>query len=872
MGRRRSGRRGCCAALAALALTRAAAGQAPVTPPRPAEAPSATWPGEPSPHDVVVPVVVTVGEDGAVESAEVTASVSEELDAAALRAVLTWRFEPALRDGRPVRAKVSAVVRFVGVPRPAPSGVAPEGAATGGPAQPAEAGEAGGAAAEPSPPAAAAPEAPAAGDAPAPAAAGARAIDVTGARRSAPPAAAGDFRVRPGALRAVPRHSAEQMLTLAPGLSLANHGGELHPSAIFLRGFDAGEGQDLEMTLEGVPLNETANPHGHGYADAHFLIPELVREVRVVEGPFEPRQGDFAVAGSVEYSVGLEQRGVHALAGVGSYGARRFALLWGPAREADGTFAGVDLLEGDGFGPARAYASARAVAGWERRLDETTTLHVLATSYSGRAGSAGVLREDDLEARRIAGCGAEADAQFFCTYDANQGLDASRHGLSVRATHTEERWAWSSQAFGALRALRVRENYTGWLADVPPPGSPQRGDGLEQLYDAATVGLRGTSTHWAEWRGHRQEIEVGYFVRHDAGTTRQWRLRSPGGEPYSTDFDNRFRVTDTAAHVAGRLAPWRWLVLRGGVRADAFSFGVIDRNRPTSSFGESRLGQRAVAALGFAVQPRASVEYRPVEWLSWVTAYGVGTRSSDAQALSDGELAPFARVQAAETGVRFHEAAPREPAWDARVIAFGTHVDRDLVFDELAGRNVIEGASKRYGALASGLIESRIGLTASGSVTYAEAYVAEAGAGPLELGTGVRLPYIPRWVGRLDTALTRALHLGDERLGWGLAAGASYVAPPPLPLEQLGEPRLTVDASGRVRWELVEAALEVTNLLDRRNREAEFNYASNFRGPDRAPSLLPRRHFVAGAPRQILATLTLHFDDGAAPHEPDARH
>ena len=55
-------------------------------------------------------------------------------------------------------------------------------------------------------------------------------------------------------------------------------------------------------------------------------------------------------------------------------------------------------------------------------------------------------------------------------------------------------------------------------------------------------------------------------------------------------------------------------------------------------------------------------------------------------------------------------------------------------------------------------------------------------------------------------------------------------------------------------------SLSATNLLDRRYRLGEFNYASDFRqDPQAAPTLVPVRHFAAGAPRALLFTLTTNF-------------
>ncbi len=70
--------------------------------------------------------------------------------------------------------------------------------------------------------------------------------------------------------------SATELLQLAPGIYLSSEGGEGHAERIYLRGFDAREGQDIELSVGGVPINESGNFHGNGFADTGFIIPELV--------------------------------------------------------------------------------------------------------------------------------------------------------------------------------------------------------------------------------------------------------------------------------------------------------------------------------------------------------------------------------------------------------------------------------------------------------------------------------------------------------------------------------------------------------------------------------------------------------------------
>jgi TonB family protein len=833
-----------------VALLPVQAGAQTLTPPLVKEQPAAEWPeGKADLHDVLVPVVLEVTADGAVQSVVVEASVSPEFDARAIENARLWRFEPALRDGIPVAAKIRAVVRFV-TPSPIPN--IPQDPKPEVPALP------------PNAPAAAAP-AVASRDAAvvrSPVNEPLAEVHVIGQRGSKRPSSASEFSIRPGQLRDVPRRSAQQLLTLAPGFALSNHGGALHPTAVFLRGFDAGEGQDIEFTLDGVPMNEVSNSHGHGYADLHPIIPELVSELRVVEGPFDVQQGDFAVAGSVAFDLGLEERGVHAKAQYGSFDTQRLTLLWGPEGESQKTYVGAQVEQSSGFGPNRAHRAARLMAGYQHRWNDGASLQVSATSYVGTFDSAGVIRRDDFEARRLTLCPADQDAQFFCYYDANQGGGVSRHGLSAAFVKRSARAVQRLQIFGTLRQLRLRENYTGFVTDFQATGDAQRGDGVEQLYNATTVGGRGSYELSDEWRGLRQELELGYLLRYDDGTSAQRRLRRLGGEPYKEDFDNRLRITNLATYVAARTRPWAPLVLRAGVRLDTFAFAVADRTRPTLDRQGIRLGTDYAEAFGFAVQPRLSAEGMLGGGVSLLSSYGVGTRSSDAQALSDGEFAPFARVQALDLGVIVRRDAPAVAKFEARAVGFFTHVDRDLLFEETLGRNVLVGGSTRLGGLVAGRFTHPLGVDAAANVTYAEAFVQPAGAGVFEVGS-TRLPYIPRWVVRFDASLRLPLQLGAQHFQWTAALGTTYVGPRPLPLNKQGDQVLTTDIALKLRYRSIEVGFDVTNLFDARYHEAELHYASNFVGPEAPASQLAEEHFAAGAPRSLMASLAVHF--GASP-------
>ncbi len=763
-----------------------------------------------------VDVLLTVAADGHVRDVVADHAAPDELARAAVEAVSRTTFRPARRDGAPVAARIRLRVSF----RARSEATAP--------------------AASPS------------RDAPS------ETVEVVGATR-VDPVAAGDMDVRIGQLGDVPRRNAEQLLTLAPGLFLSTPSGEGHASSIFLRGFDAGEGQDIEFRVDGIPINEPSNAHGHGYADTHFIIPELVERLRVIEGPFDPRQGDFAVAGSIHYGLGLVRRGVTAKAMYGSFAARRLVALWGPKSERTGTFAGVDFVEGNGFGPNRAHTSTRAMARYEASLGRGFVFSALATSYAARFDTAGVIRDDDYRNRRLSLCPPDEESQFFCLYDPNQGGAVARHGFTVKLRKQDRDTVTEHQVFASLRPLRVRQNLTGFTRDISADGGAQRGDGVEQSYDAVTVGGRGSYTMTWNALGAKQEAELGYFARYDDADSTQRRLRFVGGAPYTTDIDNRLRITNVGFHTAAKLTPFQRLVLRGGVRLDTFAFAVEDRNRPAVDRQGERLTSDAVDAYGIAFQPKVSADVAVTRRLHWVTSLGIGTRSSDAQALSQGEFAPFARVRALETGVVGDASGPGWGA-NARLIGYTTRVERDLVFDEVAARNTFIGASNRFGALGAARFTSAVGFDTQASLTYAEAYVPPADASELDLAAGRRLPYVPRWVGRIDASFRRQVDILGRRFGTNVATGFTYVAPRPLPFEQLGPAFGTFDAAVRVRYGMFEVGVEGTNLFNRRNKLAVYNYASNFRGPDAFPARLSQQHFAAGPPAMVMGTLTVYFD------------
>ncbi len=775
---------------------------------------------------VTVWLKANVDAAGRVVAVEVVESGGDMLDSAAEAALRRWRFRPATLKGKPMPslvkvpfffARTSELVARRPVEDGAPRSVeraAPEGLPSGNDEG---------------------------------------VIDVTirGVRRP-PPRATSDYVLDRGMFTTIPRHSAADVLESAPGLTVSRPEGDAVAHAVTLRGFDAEHGQDLEFTLNGVPINLPSHIHGQGYADLNFIIPETIRQVRVTEGVFDPRQGDFAVAGTVDFDLGVSERGVRLGSSYGAYNTFRQLVLWAPEREADDTFGAVVFRRSDGFGQNRGSLASSAFAqyGFDTAGGFRGVVHL--AGHGARANLAGVLRRDDVAAGRVG---------FLDSYD--QPTATGQNALSSRAQVgvTLERAAHDGSRVGfgfwlLFSTFRGQSNYTGYTRrSVDTPEWVGRGDLLGQEHrDVALGGRFSYRTRRFEPASWAQgTFEVGLTFRTDFIEQAENVLLAPQNEIWDRSVDAASRSGDIGLY--GDL-DWRlskYFVLRGGLRVDGLFFDVDDKlgNRPGAFAKATHLPGFARSAFGIAWGPRVSVEAKPLRWLDATIAYGEGYRSPQARTLEEGESAPFAKVRGLDAGLRFR------PLGDDRLVlsaaAFATWLSTDLAFDPSTGTAERIGPTRRVGAvLTSQWRPVRWALLAA-SVTYVDATLTEPPPATPENPTppfvsGQRLPYVPPVVLRVDASVDGPLwRMGGHPVIGRLGVGLSYRAPRPLPFGQSGDHIALLDVSVSLRWRWLTLGADLQNVADQRYATAEYTYASTWQ-PGQAPSLLPARHTAAGAP------------------------
>lgn len=102
-------------------------------------------------------------------------------------------------------------------------------------------------------------------------------------------------------LQTSPVNSSQEILRKVPGLFIGQHAGGGKAEQIFLRGFDIDHGTDIAISVDGMPVNMVSHAHGQGYADLHFVIPDIIEKIDFGKGTYYANKGDFATAGYVAF-------------------------------------------------------------------------------------------------------------------------------------------------------------------------------------------------------------------------------------------------------------------------------------------------------------------------------------------------------------------------------------------------------------------------------------------------------------------------------------------------------------------------------------------------------------------------------------------
>ena len=303
-----------------------------------------------------------------------------------------------------------------------------------------------------------------------------------------------------------PARSTQEFLQIVPGLFIAQHQGGGKAEQIFLRGFDADHGTDINVSVDGLPVNMVSHAHGQGYADLHFLIPETVKNIEYGKGPYYTAAGNLATAGSVRFStLNVLDKNVFKLE-AGQFNTIRslgmFELFSKKQREkGTNAYIATEFLYTDGpFDVPQYFNRFNVFAKFNSRVGKHSRISLLASTLSSQWRASGQIPERAVNAGQI---------DRFGFIDSSEGGYTSRSNFSGRITSNLKAGTWDNQIYFSKYYFNLHSNFTFYLND------PVNGDQIRQRESRNIFGYTSRFTNNAHLGKGKLISELGAGFRFD---------------------------------------------------------------------------------------------------------------------------------------------------------------------------------------------------------------------------------------------------------------------------------------------------------------------------------------------------------------------
>jgi hypothetical protein len=585
-----------------------------------------------------------------------------------------------------------------------------------------------------------------------------------------------------------------ELLEAAPGLIASQHSGEGKANQFYLRGFNLDHGTDLATTVDEMPVNQRSHAHGQGWTDLNFLIPELTARLDYRKGPYSPREGDFASAGSASITYANRLVRDTATLSVGQNGYARTALA--ASRDAAGgalTYA-LELLHNDGpYTHPDDYQKVNGVLRYSRGY-ANNGWSVTAMAYHGRWNST-----DQIPERAVDGTVDDKRIGRFDAIDDSDGGEARRTSLSGVWRQTTAESASKVSAWLIRNQLDLWSNFTYFMND------PVHGDQFAQPDRRITGGVNALHT----WHAHRgdtvtSDLSVGLQAQND--NIFNGLVHTQARKILETTRQDHIVETSRAAWVESATrwgASFRSIV---GLRADDYRFRV-----------RSSLPASSGSAGGTLLSPSLNLVFGPWKSSELYLNYGQGFHSNDARGtVTASGQAGLVRSRGMETGLRL-EAIPK---MQTALSLYRLDFDSELSYAGDEGTTEAGPPSRRVGVEFSNYYKPVKWLSIDFDAAFAHARSRGLPTGQDRIAGAVE------GVGQLALTVSQ---LG----AWEGALRLRYFGPRPLLADNSVRSHASTTLNGRVGYRLrkdLKLEFEGFNLANKRVSSIDYYYASQLRG------------------------------------------
>lgn len=362
-------------------------------------------------------------------------------------------------------------------------------------------------------------------------------------------------------LRITPVNSSQEVLRFVPGLFIAQHAGGGKAEQMFLRGFDLDHGTDINITVDGMPVNMVSHAHGQGYADLHFLQPETIESVDFDKGPYHVTKGDLATAGYVAFKT-KDRMDNEAALEIGQFNTQRirasFSFL---NNRTQSLYVSSSFLTSDGYFDAPQNFKRFNLMTKYTQWNSNSRFNISLSHFNSTWNASGQIPQRAVD-RGIIG--------RFGALDDTEGGNTDRSNLNfLHLLMLDNGAEVSTNAWLSYYRFNLYSNFTFFLND------PENGDEINQRENRL---LGGANTEYT------QSCQVGRS---------QWKLKAGMGFRYDQVNDlalyhavsrrriGTFALGDVGESsiygYAGLNIEWGKWMINPAVRLDYFKFDYSDR-------------------------------------------------------------------------------------------------------------------------------------------------------------------------------------------------------------------------------------------------------------------------------------------------------
>jgi len=424
------------------------------------------------------------------------------------------------------------------------------------------------------------------------------------------------------------------VLQITPGLYVIQHAGGGKANQYFLRGFDLDHGTDIDLRFDGIPINYVSHGHGQGYADANFVMPELISNIDVLKGPYRGDQGDMAMAGSIRLHSRNSFEKNTTTVSYGDFDTSRLFFGLSPKLEGYKTLMAGEIYKTNGpFENDEKLERFNLFAKLTRNPSSNSKLTFSSSLYSSDWNASNLIPLRAVERGEI---------KHFGYVDPTDGGQTQRNHFAVDYLLAEGDDVLEFNIYSVKYAFNLFSNFTFFSGDST------NGDQIEQVDSRRILGSQLRFKHDLSGAQHNQYITFGASWRQDQIANGLYA--SKARERRSTTRNHDIEQTNIGMYVEHEMIWSKWLATVVGMRADHFTFLVQDKNETLNDTGTRTSGRRGASVL----QPKGNLILSPNSDWNIFLNYGKGFHSNDARGTSNSSnpVSPIASGHSYEIGQR----------------------------------------------------------------------------------------------------------------------------------------------------------------------------------------------------------------------------